>query len=420
MKPQNFEEKVIWYAIVWTYPLYFIGIQPLLGPLIAWGLGLYAGAKLWLQTDETPEEEKIRVPITAWVWIAGICLLEIALIQGHFDYNLEHRILTSTVGIVVKGWALLALYPLIGSCLKIRPQLLFRACCIFCAQSLFLAIICTLAGRLNIALPEYTSPFARLGGVGWVALAQGAGAGEEYRVQLFAPWPPALGLVGSVYLGLTYGEPSHRWKWIGIAGAVMMIWASASRTGQVCLTAVPLLTFLLSNISRPTMQITTGVGGFLAGVFGPQVYLYFRDLSRSINQQRAGASEGRRLIFEISLFRWRTEAFVWGHGTSVIGPAVTTYKPLGSHNTWAGLLFAHGIVGAIAFAIPMAWTTIELFIKSQSSRVAQAGLAVVIALLFYTASENLDFLAYLYWPGLLLMGMGFREKLPTPSLLERI
>ena len=49
MKPQNFEERVIWYAIVGTYGLYLIGGQPIIVPAIAWLLALYACKKIWDQ-----------------------------------------------------------------------------------------------------------------------------------------------------------------------------------------------------------------------------------------------------------------------------------------------------------------------------------------------------------------------------------
>jgi len=55
--------------------------------------------------------------------------------------------------------------------------------------------------------------------------------------------------------------------------------------------------------------------------------------------------------------------------------------------------------------------TINL-IKSMDTRrpTAQFGLSIVMILFMYTFGENLEILVYLYWPGLLAMGIGFQEK----------
>jgi NhaP-type Na+/H+ or K+/H+ antiporter len=85
--------------------------------------------------------------------------------------------------------------------------------------------------------------------------------------------------------------------------------------------------------------------------------------------------------------------------------------PVGSHHTWFGVLFLHGIVGFFALAIPLIWTFIEMLIKSQHSQTAKVTLHFLIALFLYAFAENIQGLAYLYWPCLIVMGMAFKEKL---------
>jgi len=41
IKPQNLEEKVVWYYIIGTYGLYFLGAQFVVAPVMAWLLVLY-------------------------------------------------------------------------------------------------------------------------------------------------------------------------------------------------------------------------------------------------------------------------------------------------------------------------------------------------------------------------------------------
>jgi hypothetical protein len=54
MKPQNLPEKLIWYYILGTYPIYYIGGLYLFAPLLAIFLSLYLLKQWWLQTPNTP------------------------------------------------------------------------------------------------------------------------------------------------------------------------------------------------------------------------------------------------------------------------------------------------------------------------------------------------------------------------------
>jgi len=53
---------------------------------MAWLLVLYLVKKLWNQTEATPIEERITIPIGIWVWIVSMLVLEFALIMGHYDF----------------------------------------------------------------------------------------------------------------------------------------------------------------------------------------------------------------------------------------------------------------------------------------------------------------------------------------------
>ena len=89
--------------------------------------------------------------------------------------------------------------------------------------------------------------------------------------------------------------------------------------------------------------------------------------------------------------------------------------PIGSHHTWAELLFVKGIVGFCGLAIPLGWSFVDLWLKSLDPRrsTAKVGVSIVMILFLYTFGENLEILDYLYWPGLLIMGIAFQEKVPS-------
>jgi hypothetical protein len=99
--------------------------------------------------------------------------------------------------------------------------------------------------------------------------------------------------------------------------------------------------------------------------------------------------------------------------------------PIGSHHTWFGLLYVKGLVGVCALAIPLAWTFLEMILVAQISRIGRVGLAMTLMIAFYSNGENLEILAYLMWPGLLLIGSAMRRGVsyetqgPTPSPVMR-
>ena len=91
------------------------------------------------------------------------------------------------------------------------------------------------------------------------------------------------------------------------------------------------------------------------------------------------------------------------------GPHLVEYMPIGSHHSWYGLLFVKGIVGFVALAIPMVWTTVEMLVRAQSNITARAGLAVMLTLWLFTFGENLEIQVYMYWPGLVIIGIVLRK-----------
>ena len=117
----------------------------------------------------------------------------------------------------------------------------------------------------------------------------------------------------------------------------------------------------------------------------------------------------RGALGRIAVQRWETEAYWSGHGSVERGPHLVEYMPIGSHHTWYGLLFVKGVVGALALAVPMAWTAWTLLIGGRVSKAGISALGILMILGLYSLSENLEMLAYLYWPALLVLGMGLRD-----------
>lgn len=119
----NTDEKLIWYSITYTYFFWILGAMYIVAPVIGWILLLRM-----IKRFVFDKQNFITTPAQL-TWILGMSIMLIALVIAHFDYELGiPKLIKSSIG-WAKGWALLAVFPLIGS-LNIRPQLIYRASCI--------------------------------------------------------------------------------------------------------------------------------------------------------------------------------------------------------------------------------------------------------------------------------------------------
>lgn len=413
IKPENFAERVIWYSIIWTYWFYALGALYILGAVVAWILLYHLCRQLWRQNDQTPEEDKIHIPWSIWVWIAGMLMMEVALVIGHLDFNFGlGEIIKSTIG-WAKGWALLAVYPLVG-CLKIRPELMYRAAALVCRTSLFISIPFVLAFYLHLPQKLYVSPLRAIGGPSdafFEVMLYEIDPGEgKPRWRLYTPWAPAAGFVANIYFFMVIHEKNRKLRWLGIAGCVVICQISASRLALICLPAVWLMSLYLSKLSRPATLIASGFGSFLISISTNQIVDALHDFSEKFSAARKDSSRVRAALGRIAVYRWEKEAPIWGHGVVVKGPHMVEFMPIGSHHSWFGLLYVKGIVGYISLAVPMACGFIHMLYLSQRSTPAKSGLCMVMVLFFYTFGENLEILAYLFWPGLVMIGIGAQSK----------
>ena len=77
------------------------------------------------------------------------------------------------------------------------------------------------------------------------------------------------------------------------------------------------------------------------------------------------------------------------------------------------MLFVHGVVGLFALLVPMVLTLGELVLKANSSPVAMTGFRLMLTLCLFSFGENLEAIAYFYWPVLMAIGMALACKTPA-------
>ncbi len=443
IKPENRIEKLVYWLIVGTYIIYGLGLLYPLGSLFAWGILVYLCYCQWQSQknnnsyndnyynyeeyiNRQPAQAKISIPPIMWVWLIGMLVMGIGTIFSCFHVDLG---LIETIREIIR-WgtrgALLALFPLLG-CLAIRPEIIYRAVCILCLQSLVIIPVCYAAYFVGLPDPLYDMTlFDKVTAAGelyyqvrFYSLGDALRTSQELRLFLFAPWGPALGLVGSMYFFVALQETNKIWRTIGVLGAIAMCLVSGSRTAIVTLPLVLLLMLLLNFqnlrwLLRPKIQITAGLGFFLAGLFSSLILNTAENAVDSFVGARSKSSRVRAALARIGLRRWK-DSPIWGYAQQVEGPEAVAKMPIGSHHTWIGLLYLKGIVGFISLLIPVLFSFILLLFKSQTSDRAKLGLKILLVLILYSFAEEIYLLAYLYWPGLVLLGIAFNDKVSVAN-----
>lgn len=418
LHPENFPERVLWYALTGTYLFYALGALYIVAPVIGW---ILMGYLVWRVARPVADQPALQIPLPVWAWILGMVVMLVALIVGHFDYGLGMgATIKSTIG-WAKGWALLAVFPLIG-CLPVRPELLYRAACVVGLHTLLLFPVFVAAWLVGAPSTLYVSPLKAVGGPGpeffAVSLYEIDPGSGLPRWRLFTPWAPAVGFIGNIYFIFARQEKQRHWRWLGMAGAVLMVLMSGSRLGLLALILVSATTWGISQIVRPGMLFLGGAALAWLGMAGVFIQQAIEDFWEAFKSARADSTRVRAALARIAMHRWEDEAPIWGHGVVERGPHLVEYMPIGSHHSWLGLLFVKGIVGLLALAIPMAASALDLLLRAAVCQLERTALAVLLILFLYTFGENLEILAYLIWPGLVLLGAAHCAPLQRKNQTE--
>ncbi|MEL7450062.1 MAG: O-antigen ligase domain-containing protein [Pseudomonadota bacterium] len=400
---RNEAERLVALSLALTFPLYAVGALYVLGPVLGWVL-LALVARNW---------RDVKLHPLAWTWIAGMGLMELALVIAHINMELPiTSMIKSSIG-WAKGWALMALFVVAGVLLR-TPGVLYRGACQVGVCALFLTPVLFFFGLAGLPETLFVSPLKVVGGSGpeffEVRLYEFDPGFGIPRLRYFAPWAPAIGLVGNVLLLMAMMERDVRWRLAGCAGCFAMVLFSLSRLGWLVTLSVPALLMAMRHVHRPALWLAAAPVVFGIGIVMPALLETAGAAFDSLMSARADSTMVRNWLAGIALQRWQAEAPIWGHGIVETGPHLVQFMPIGSHHSWLGLLFVKGVVGVVALAVPMLFTTLFLFVRAIQSPVARTAFGVMLVLSLYTFGENLEILAYLYWPGLLLVGCALSES----------
>ncbi|MEO0785607.1 MAG: O-antigen ligase domain-containing protein [Pseudomonadota bacterium] len=408
------EDAVVGLALSATWGVYLFGGLYVLGPVLGVGLTALLFARMYLRGEGVSARPVHSIPGGIWIWIAGMLVMLLALEVGHMNQQLGMgQTIKSTIG-WAKGWALLALFPLIGACMDIRLETLVRACGWVALGTLLVTPAFMIAPMVGLPEVLFVSPLKAVGGPGpeffAVQLYSIEPTDGSTRLRYFTPWSPAAGMIGNMYLIFALSDKRKFWKWMGVISALAMIVTSKSRLAIAAALFIWPLVIALGEARRPSLWLLAAFGLLLITPLAQGILDWIDQTLNSVKSMRADSTRVREALGEIAIDRWWTEAPVWGHGVVERGPHFVEYMPIGSHHTWYGLLFVKGAVGALALAIPLAWSLLEFALLALArSRAGKIAFAMVLLMAFYSIGENLEILAYLMWPGLIAMGIAARE-----------
>jgi hypothetical protein len=407
-------ERFLYRTLVWTWPLYGLGALYIVGPVLAWLLGGLAALVIYLGPAIRADMQATgSIPPIVWGWFAGMFVMLVALWVGHLDWGLgTGKTIKSSIG-WAKGWALLALFPLIGAVLPIRRSVLARGQCVIGLGTLILAPI--LISAPYVGLPEkiFTSPLKAVGGPGpeyfSVYFFTWDPASWTPRWQFYAPWSPFAALLGVVQVLFALEERNIKWRSIGIAAGMLMIFASKSRMGLVGLVACTIGPRLMPLVLRGwAWQMMAALTASMA-VVGLAMATAAGDAVSAFKGARADSTRVRETLQRIASERWYNEAYWFGHGTVQPGSHAVEYMPIGSHHTWYGLLFVKGMVGLLALLVPFLWQTVLAIKDSALSPRGYLPMGIMMTLTILSFGENIEIEAYLLWPALTILGTHARE-----------
>jgi len=357
---------------------------------------------------KAPDLRPAPMPAGVWAWIAGMVGMFVALLIAHIDWGLGiGATLKSSIG-WVKGWALLAAFPLVGACLRIRPQIVVRAMMWLAIQTMCLIPILFIAALLHLPQKLFVSPLQIIGGPGpeffSVYLYTIDPSNGASRWQFIAPWAPAAGMLGNLIFVLAGYERNRRLKRLAVLSCILICLMTKSRMAILFLAIYPPLMWSVSRISRPAIQLGCAALSLFIGMIADVVLQIIQGSVGAFRGARADSTRVRDALGQLAVHRWREEAPVFGHGIVQRGPHFVEFMPIGSHHTWFGLLYVKGLAGVLCLILPLIWTVVEMLLLAQVSALGKIGLGVLFMLLYYSNGENLEILSYLFWPGLLALG----------------
>ena len=87
--PPAVEDRIVFYALALTWPIYLIGGLYVLGPVLGVGLVGLLVMRVYLSGGDAQTPAVPKPPLGVWVWVVGMLLMLLALEMAHMQEGLS-------------------------------------------------------------------------------------------------------------------------------------------------------------------------------------------------------------------------------------------------------------------------------------------------------------------------------------------
>jgi len=293
------KNELIGNALTAVYPMYALGALYVVYPIFGW----YLFVRVFLARLRS---QTFNVHPVVILWTLSMLFMLLVLIIGHIDWEIGLApTIKSAIG-WAKGWALLAVFIFVGCLLTDRSQLV-RAACTVGKWTLYLTPILLAASALRLPDTLYISPLKAMGGstveyfsISLYEVDPGFGIS---RFRYFAPWAPAIGLIGNILLLLCLQEQDKSARSFGVLGCALMIVLSLSRLGWIVAIFVPVMLFACSRSTRAGLWLLGAIGFLLFALLGNEAILALINGWEELKSARSDSTIVRQYLADIALSR---------------------------------------------------------------------------------------------------------------------
>lgn len=402
----TFAEQVIYWTIILTPVWWFLGIQPIVYPVIS-ALLLVAG----LHIDKLVKKS---LPICNLAWLAMTFAALWTNILGLEQIGFDTLKTAATLFTLFKGYFMIFACMTISFWHSVRIKVVTRA-----VSWMAVSFIVVLAIQLLILLalgPQepLLPPLARLIPGDKSSLKVSFAIIQPFfgiplpRTDLYTADPPILGVCALLCFFICLGESNKRLRNFALTGSLLALIISQSRLAWVCFPLVfVIIACFRSGLARQGSLWVASFASLFCAVLGLALQDLINAPLATFNSARADSSKDREYVVNATIDAWKDSPWVgwgimertvtWGNGAFEL--------PLGTFSSYAQVLYVHGLFGFIFFAIALISTVCSFWEPSvRGNRNCQKAFACLVALYLLCQATNLTWMAIYIWFFFLWLG----------------
>lgn len=404
-------DRLFYIGVLSQFPLYFIGLGPILPLLVTWPLIIVA---LWNRFYDSPTRYEI-LPVVWFISMAGVLI-----------HTLFHLFLEGYGGTYAAKWffgfGILSLLPVIGT--QISREVFFGVMSILGIQALFYCgiVVAALSIGWNPEGRPSLIPVSSILPVEFFSIRlfnHSDLAGGGIRALAYTPYPTFAGAIACLFGIAVLGDKNVQRKWLALIGWLFLLVLSQSRA-SVVLFFIGLSAYYLLLLRRRYLFGLLGSAFLLLGVFLPEIIRAADTMYTEVTERRMSSSVVRYNLRTIAYDEWRYGTRqTMGSGQTIPGGEITAGMPVGTHDSAFAYLFLRGTLGVALIFFPIGMTLIYAF-QDGFSPEARMSAVFSMLLLFYAYVESLETLYIYIWPALVVIGLMLKDSETRRSEYETV